>query len=57
MASVGDDSKICVPATFMFVPGMPVVVTMNINPGLKLVNGAKYTALEVIPDSKRFPGY
>ncbi|KAJ3455084.1 hypothetical protein MRS44_013684 [Fusarium solani] len=52
-----DDSKICVPATFMFVPGMPVVVTMNINPGLKLVNGAKYTALEVIPDTKRFPGY
>ncbi|KAJ4214841.1 hypothetical protein NW757_014714, partial [Fusarium falciforme] len=57
MASVGDDSKICVPATFMFVPGMPVVVTKNINPGLKLVNGAKYKALEVIPDSKSFPGY
>jgi hypothetical protein len=57
MASVGDDSKTCVPATFMFVPGMPVVVTMNISPGLKLVNGAKYTALEVIPDTKRFPGY
>ncbi|KAH8752750.1 hypothetical protein F5883DRAFT_632941 [Diaporthe sp. PMI_573] len=57
MASVGDDSKICVPATFMFVPGMPVVVTKNINPGLKLVNGAKYKAVEVIPDSKSFPGY
>lgn len=57
MASVGDDSKICVPAMFMFVPGMPVVVTKNINPGLKLVNGAKYKALEVIPDAKRFPGY
>ncbi|KAH8761641.1 hypothetical protein F5883DRAFT_562620 [Diaporthe sp. PMI_573] len=56
MASVGDDSKICVPATFMFVPGMPVVVTKNINPGLKLVNGAKYKAVEVIPDSKSFPG-
>ncbi|KAL6402713.1 ATP-dependent DNA helicase PIF1 [Ilyonectria robusta] len=56
IASVGDDSRVYVLATFMFVPGMPVVVTMNINPGLKLVNSAKYTALEVIPDSKRFPG-
>ncbi|RSL77952.1 hypothetical protein CDV31_017297, partial [Fusarium ambrosium] len=57
MASVGDDRKTCVPATFMFVPGMPVVVTKNINPGLKLVNGAKYKALEVIPDARRFPGH
>ncbi|KAF4469092.1 arrestin domain-containing [Fusarium albosuccineum] len=57
MASVGDDSKICVPATFMFLPGMPVVVTKNTNPGLKLVNGAKYQAMEVIPDTKSFPGY
>ncbi|KAL5583752.1 hypothetical protein FOVSG1_015103 [Fusarium oxysporum f. sp. vasinfectum] len=45
-----------VPAIFMFVPGMPVVVNQNTHQGLKLVNGASYTALEVIID-KAFPGY
>jgi hypothetical protein len=34
----------------MFVPGMPVVVNQNAHQGLKLVNGASYTALEVIVD-------
>ncbi|KAM5349348.1 hypothetical protein ACJ41O_005853 [Fusarium nematophilum] len=52
----GDDSAIPVPAIFMFVPGMPVVVNQNTHQGLKLVNGASYTALEVIVD-KAFPGY
>ncbi|RKK84509.1 hypothetical protein BFJ68_g17351, partial [Fusarium oxysporum] len=52
----GDDSAIPVPAVFMFVPGMPVVVNHNTHQGLKLVNGASYTALEVIVD-KTFPGY
>ncbi|EXK77898.1 hypothetical protein FOQG_17411 [Fusarium oxysporum f. sp. raphani 54005] len=52
----GDDSAIPVPAIFMFVPGMPVVVNQNTHQGLKLVNGASYTALEVIVD-KASPGY
>lgn len=52
----GDDSEISVPAIFMFVPGMPVVVNQNIHQGLKLVNGAAYTALEVILD-KAYPGH
>ncbi len=51
----GDDSSIPVPAIFMFVPGMPVVVNYNTHQGLKLVNGASYTALEVIID-KAYPG-
>ncbi|KAG7403652.1 ATP-dependent DNA helicase PIF1 [Fusarium oxysporum f. sp. rapae] len=56
MLNHGDDSAIPVPAIFMFVPGMPVVVNQNTHQGLKLVNGASYTALEVIID-KAFPGY
>ncbi|KJZ68336.1 hypothetical protein HIM_12277 [Hirsutella minnesotensis 3608] len=50
----GDDSAIPVPAIFMFVPGMPVVVNHNTHQGLKLVNGASYTALEVVID-KSYP--
>lgn len=52
----GDDSEIPVPAVFMFVPGMPVVVNQNTHQGLKLVNGASYTALDVIVD-KAHPGH
>ena len=44
----GDNSEVSVPAIFMFVPGMPVVVNQNTHQGLKLVNGASYTALDVI---------
>ncbi|RYP73405.1 hypothetical protein DL771_003673 [Monosporascus sp. 5C6A] len=44
MLSQGDDSAIPVPAV-LFVPGMPVVVNQNTHQGLKLVNGASYTAL------------
>ena len=35
----GDESSIAVPAVFMFVRGMPVVVDRNTPQGLKLVNG------------------
>jgi hypothetical protein len=54
--SYGDDSSVPVPAIFMFVPGMPVVVNRNSYQGLKLVNGANYNALEVILD-KAYPGH
>ena len=56
MAGLGDDSSIPVPSFFMFVPGMPVVVNQNTHQGLKLVNGASYTAVSVIPD-KAHPGH
>jgi hypothetical protein len=56
MLGHGDDSAIPVPAVFMFVPGMPVVVNQNTHQGLKLVNGAIYTAIDVVPDRGR-PGY
>lgn len=52
----GDDSSIPVPAVFMFVPGMPIVVNKNTHQGLKLVNGASYTAVDVVLD-KSSPGY
>ena len=52
----GDDSEISVPAIFMVVPGMPVVVNQNTHQGLKLVNGAAYTVLDVILN-KMYPGH
>ena len=52
----GDDSSVPIPAVFMFVPGMPIVVNRNTYQGLKLVNGSSYTALEVIID-KEYPGH
>ncbi|XP_044714478.1 PIF1-like helicase domain-containing protein [Hirsutella rhossiliensis] len=52
----GDDSAIPVPAVFMFVAGMPIVVNHNTHQGLKLVNGASYSAVEVIVD-KAYPGH
>lgn len=46
----GEDSATPVPGVFMFVPGMPVVVNQNTYQGLKVVNGASYTAVDVILD-------
>ncbi|GJN72473.1 hypothetical protein PLICBS_006546 [Purpureocillium lilacinum] len=56
MLSLGDDSAIPVPAIFMFVAGMPVVVNQNTHQGLGLVNGASYTAAEVVVD-KAYPAH
>ncbi|KAM5354577.1 hypothetical protein ACJ41O_001224 [Fusarium nematophilum] len=50
MLGQGDDSAIPVPAMFKFFPGMPVIVNQNTHQGLKLVNGASYTAAEVVLD-------
>ncbi|OAQ60809.1 ATP-dependent DNA helicase PIF1 [Purpureocillium lilacinum] len=52
----GDDSAIPVPAVFMFVPGMPVVVNRNTYQGLKVTNGGAYTAVDVVVN-KAFPGH
>jgi hypothetical protein len=46
----GDDNNVPVPAIFIFVAGMPVVVNKNIYISLKLVNGSDYQALDVIID-------
>ncbi|EEU38418.1 uncharacterized protein NECHADRAFT_19452, partial [Fusarium vanettenii 77-13-4] len=56
MLNQGDNSAVPVPGVFIFVPGMPVVVNHNTHQGLKLVNGASYTALNVILD-KAHPGH
>ncbi|EGY20851.1 uncharacterized protein VDAG_02375 [Verticillium dahliae VdLs.17] len=56
MLGHGDDSSIPVPAVFLFVPGMPIVVNQNTHMGLKLVNGANYAAVDVILD-RAHPGY
>ncbi|KJZ68516.1 hypothetical protein HIM_12092 [Hirsutella minnesotensis 3608] len=56
MLRQGDDSAIPVPAFFMFVAGIPIVVNHNTHQGLKLVDGASYTAVEVILD-KSYPGH
>jgi hypothetical protein len=52
----GDDSNVPVPAIFMFVPGMPIVVNKNTYTSLKLVNGSDYQALDVIID-RAYPGH
>ncbi|XP_044715953.1 tetratricopeptide repeat domain-containing protein [Hirsutella rhossiliensis] len=56
MLGQGDDSATPVPAVFLFVPGMPVVVNQNTHQGMKLVNGAGYTAVDVIPN-RAFPSH
>ena len=40
----------------MITAGIPVVANQNIHQGLKLVNGASYTALDVLLD-KAYPGH
>jgi len=46
----GDDSQFPTPGLFFYAHGMPVVVTRNQLPGLKLVNGASFRAVDIIPD-------
>ncbi|KAM4055420.1 PIF1 protein [Hirsutella rhossiliensis] len=54
----GDDSACKVPGVFFYAQGMPVVVNKNNNiyTGLKVVNGADFTAVDVILDPNH-PGY
>lgn len=46
----GDDSACKVAGVFFYAQGMPVVVNKNIYTGLKVVNGAEFTAMDVILD-------
>ncbi|KAJ3518612.1 hypothetical protein NM208_g14453 [Fusarium decemcellulare] len=52
----GDDSHCKIPGIFFYAQGMPLVVNQNIYTGLKVVNGAEFTAADIIPDPK-YPGY
>ncbi|KAJ6436144.1 c2h2 type zinc finger domain-containing protein [Purpureocillium lavendulum] len=52
----GDDSACKVPGIFFYAQGMPVVVNKNIYTGLKVVNGAEFTAVDIVPDPNH-PGY
>ena len=52
----GDDSACKVPGVFFYAQCMPVVVNKNIYTGLKVVNGAEFTAVDVILDPNH-PGY
>lgn len=56
MLNQGDDSSVSVPAIFMFVPGMAIVVNKNTHQGLKVVNGAAYKGVDVILN-KSYPGH
>ena len=46
----GDDSQLPTPGLFFYTQGMPVVVTRNLHVGLKIVNGAPFTAVDMVPD-------
>jgi hypothetical protein len=46
----GDDSQLPIPGLFFYAQGMPVVVTRNQLTGLKLVNGAAFRAVDIVPD-------
>ncbi|KAG7408961.1 ATP-dependent DNA helicase PIF1 [Fusarium oxysporum f. sp. raphani] len=51
----GDSSNCKIPGIFFYAQGMPVVVNKNTYTGLRVVNGAEFTAVDFIPDPK-FPG-
>jgi hypothetical protein len=46
----GDDSQLPTPGLFFYAQGMPVVVTRNQFVGLKVVNGAPFRAVDILPD-------
>lgn len=46
----GDDSHLPTPGLFLYAQGMPVVVTQNQFTGLKVVYGAPFQAVDILPD-------
>ncbi|KAM5341409.1 hypothetical protein ACJ41O_014440 [Fusarium nematophilum] len=52
----GDNSSCKIPRVFFYAQGMPVIINKNTYTGLRVMNGAEFTAMDVIPDPK-FPGY
>jgi hypothetical protein len=47
---LGDDGYLPVPSIFPYIEGMPVIVNQNKYQGLKVVNGAEFTAVGIVPD-------
>ncbi|KAF6803975.1 DNA repair and recombination protein [Colletotrichum musicola] len=45
---LGDSSDLSVPGMFPYVKGMPEVVNENTYMGLKVVNGAEFTAIDIV---------
>jgi hypothetical protein len=56
MLSYGDDSKVYILGIFPFALGILVVITKNTLIGLKMVNGAEFIVVDIIPDPV-FPRY
>jgi hypothetical protein len=50
MLGQGDNNAVLIPTVFIFVPGMPVIVNQNIYQGLKLINGSRYIAVDIVLD-------
>jgi PIF1-like helicase len=51
----GDDSSTVIPGIFVCAIGMPIILTKNVLPGLKMVNGAEFDIVDIILDPK-YPG-
>jgi hypothetical protein len=49
---LGDDAQLPIPGIFPYVEGMPVIVNQNKYLGLKVVNGAEFTAAGVVADGE-----
>jgi len=43
-----DSSEMAIPSVFFFARGMPIIVNANLYQGLKIVNGGRYVASDVI---------
>jgi hypothetical protein len=46
----GDDSSTDIPGIFVCAIGMPIILTTNVLPGLKMVNGAEFEVVDIILD-------
>ncbi|SRR6266566_9977690 len=51
-----DDNAIPISTVFIFVPNIPIVINQNIHQGLKLVNGANYTTVDIV-FNRIYPSY
>ena len=48
----GDDSQLPIPAIFPYVEGMPVIANQDKYLGLKVANGADFTAVGIVQNLK-----
>ena len=45
-----DILKITVPLFYIYIPRMPVIITINESVGLKYINNTKFKSVGIIPD-------